>query len=160
MASLLTQTEKDSFSQAILDVFDTWKRDIVIWRTPEKVIISSDLNKFNFILGGNDESSEVSYVPRSGTFQADIFYIDSYIKQQLLRSLPQSTTNIDENSSQVRVLKELGSVRITVEKAALEYLKDFERITFDGKEFAVDSVDRPNGLFTNDIYDMWLRTIQ
>jgi len=85
MATLLSSTEISGITGIFGDIFDTFKRDIVIFKEPKKVI--SSINTEN-IFGYGEPSNAVNYtyVPQSGTYSAKIRYIerasdDPYVMQ-------------------------------------------------------------------------------
>lgn len=53
-------------AQALLKVpFDTWKRPIVVYKVPEKVVQASQPN-FNFAYPNKNPAAPVTYAPASG----------------------------------------------------------------------------------------------
>ena len=85
MATLLSSAEISGITGIFGDIFDTFKRDVVIFKEPKKVI--SSINTEN-IFGYGEPSNAVnySYVPQSGTYPAKIRYIerasdDPYVAQ-------------------------------------------------------------------------------
>ncbi len=76
MASLLSDDDKKSLTGALGDPFDTFKRNIVVYKEPKKVINSGP---FDGVLAGYDDSSienKITYVPVSGVYPAIITYKD------------------------------------------------------------------------------------
>jgi len=68
MPSLLTSDETNSITGAFGDVFDTFAKQVTVWKEPKKVV--SDLN-LNFLYGYEDDvssSATVTYEAVSGTY--------------------------------------------------------------------------------------------
>ena len=76
MASLLTSTETTNLVGILGDVFDTFKRDVVIHKTPKKVI--SQINESQ-LFGYGEAANPVNYTyaPQSGIYNAKISYIEN-----------------------------------------------------------------------------------
>ena len=72
MASLLSATEIASITGAFGDVFDTFAKQVVVWKEPVKVV--SDLN-LDFLYGYEDDASStasVTYQAVSGVYSGII----------------------------------------------------------------------------------------
>ena len=68
MPSLLTNDEVNSITGAFGDVFDTFAKQVTVWKEPKKVV--SDLN-LNFLYGYEDDASSsatVTYEAISGIY--------------------------------------------------------------------------------------------
>ena len=91
MPSLISETEKNNLTGIFNDIFDTFKRDIVVHKEPKKVI--SQINTSS-LFGYGDPASSVNYTyqPVSGVFQATIRY-----------NLEQETERLGDIPSQVSV---------------------------------------------------------
>jgi hypothetical protein len=128
MASLLTNVDTSSFTGILADHFDTFKRDITIYKEPLKIVNVSTNN----VMAGYGESSDsenISFVPVSGVFSALVNY-------QGHQDLPY----IAEVSS----LASKGVVKIKVEKDARDYIQDgkTERVVVDDSSFNIVSDDK------------------
>ena len=121
MASLLTSTETSNLVSILGDVFDTFKRDIVIHKSPKKVI--SQINESQ-LFGYGEAANPVNYTytPQSGVYSAKI----SYIENKANEYVQDFQSNIDRNI-----------VRMKVQKDAKDYIEEgtTENVTFDGKTF-------------------------
>lgn len=128
MAGYLTTDQIFSVTGAQGTLFDTMKREIVVFKQPKRVVTPANVNVQNNYFGYKSENvfnSQVeSYEPVSGIFNAQISYKD---KQESLE-LP------DINSYTYE-----GDVRIKVENDCYEYIQKgkTENIQFDGKIFNV-----------------------
>jgi hypothetical protein len=129
MASLLTDADKLSFKNSIIDLFDTFSRDIVIHKVPKKII--SQVNPATPQLPGyGSESSpdNVTYVTESKTFKAMVRYSN---KQEV------------ENDSFAGTRIPMGMVAIKVQSDARDYMNSgsTEKVVLDGKSFKLASND-------------------
>ena len=117
MPSLISDTEKQKLTGIFTDIFDTFKREIVIHKEPRKVI--SQVNTAS-LFGYGDPASSVnySYEPVSGIFSATIRY-DMNQETERLADIPQNIS--------------LGNVYIKVQEGAKNYINKgkTEKITFD-----------------------------
>lgn len=125
MASLITDQEKANLTGILGDVFDTFKRSIVVYKEPtKKVAVIDD----SFIFGYGESSNIVNYdyVVVSGTFDATIKYNPN---QEVVQ-------NGDINAG----LSE-GVVRIKVKEDCKNFIEGgkTEKIVFDGGSFNVTS---------------------
>jgi hypothetical protein len=131
MASLISTGEKATLTGIFNDIFDTFKRDIVVYKEPIKTVAS--INESN-LFGYGDASNQVNYTyaAQSGTYQAIIRYADQ--QQQDYYS--------DLNGAIAK-----GDARIKVKKECRDFIENgrTEKIEFDGKSWNVvtsDSVRR------------------
>jgi hypothetical protein len=127
MPTLISDTEKNNLTGIFNDIFDTFKREIVVHKEPKRVV--SQVNTAS-LFGYGDPASSINYtyVPVSGVFDATIRYnLDQ--DQQRLGDIPQDV--------------EVGEVFIKVKENARNYINKgkTEKITFDNKSFKVTSLD-------------------
>jgi hypothetical protein len=138
MPSLISETEKNNLTGIFNDIFDTFKREIVIHKEPKKII--SQVNTSS-LFGYGDPASSInySYTPVSGVFQATIRY-----------NLDQETERLADIPSQVSI----GGVFIKVQEPARNYINKgkTERITFDNKSFKVVSEDANKSFLNSKFY--------
>ena len=138
MPSLISEIEKNNLTGIFNDIFDTFKREIVIHKEPKKVI--SQVNTSS-LFGYGDPASSInySYTPVSGVFQATIRY-----------NLDQETERLADIPSQVSI----GGVFIKVQEPARNYINKgkTERITFDNKSFKVVSEDANKSFLNSKFY--------
>ena len=128
MANLLANTDTSSFTGILADHFDTFKRDIVIYKEPKKVVSVSS-NNVMAGYGESSDSSNVSFVAVSGVFSALVNY-------QGKQDLPY-ISDVSANTSK-------GMIKIKVEKDARDYIKDgkTERVIVDNSSFNIVSDDK------------------
>jgi len=138
MPSRISETEKNNLTGIFNDIFDTFKREIVIHKEPKKVI--SQVNTSS-LFGYGDPASSInySYTPVSGVFQATVRY-----------NLEQETERLADIPSNVSV----GGVFIKVQEPARNYINKgkTEKITFDNKSFKVISEDANKSFLNSKFY--------
>ena len=124
MASLLSSVEISGITGIFEDIFDTFKRNIVVHKEPVKVISTP---ASGVLYGYGDESNQenYTYTPRSGTYEAKVSYVERRSDDPYVREL---TSRIENDL-----------VRIKVKETAKNYIADgrTEKITFDNKTFKI-----------------------
>ena len=128
MPSLIPQADISGFTGALADHFDTFKREIIVYKEPQRVVNSGP---FDSVLAGYEDSSStnVSYVPVSGVYSGLVVYEDD-----------QDTRYVNMLNSNVNK----GVIKIKVEKDARDFIKNgkTERIEVDEKSFNTISDDK------------------
>tara|TARA_R100000008_G_C3586613_1_gene172937 strand:- start:1873 stop:2313 length:441 start_codon:yes stop_codon:yes gene_type:complete len=128
MPSLIPQADISGFTGALADHFDTFKREIVVYKEPQRVVNSGP---FDSVLAGYEDSSStnISYVPVSGVYSGLIVYED----EQDTRYVNMLNSNVNK-----------GVIKIKVEKNARDFIKNgkTERIEVDEKSFNTISNDK------------------
>ena len=121
MASLLQTTEITSLVSILGDVFDTFKRQITINKSPKKVI--SQINQSQ-LFGYGEAANPVNYTyaPQSGIYYAKVSYLE-YKGDEYIQDFQ---SKVDSNL-----------VRIKVQSDAKEYIENgtTENIEIDNKTF-------------------------
>ena len=124
MASLISDSEKADLVKIFTDVFDTFKREIVVHKDPIKVINQINLSA---IFGYDEYSNEdnYSYESSNKTISAVVRYSTNH-----------GFTEVDKNT--LNVIK--GDASIKVDKTGRDYINNgkTEKIVIDGKTFNVD----------------------
>ena len=128
MPSLIPQADISGFTGALADHFDTFKREIIVYKEPQRVVNSGP---FDSVLAGYEDSSStnVSYVPVSGVYSGLVVYED----EQDTRYVNMLNSNVNK-----------GVIKIKVEKDARDFIKNgkTERIEVDEKSFNTISDDK------------------
>lgn len=148
MASLIEQNEKDDMTAAMLDVFDTFKREITVYKEPERIIISSNPNYSRF--GDNSQNQ----------FNPPVTPIASTIYACILHEKNQRWVYVDPNTSQIKVRSTEGKVRIKVDATGYEIMRGAKNITLDGFNYRTDSSPRPHGLFQPVLWTFFLERVE
>tara|TARA_R100000808_G_C2066629_1_gene95812 strand:- start:166 stop:609 length:444 start_codon:yes stop_codon:yes gene_type:complete len=126
MASLISASEKSGIAQSFEDIFDTFKREVVVHKEPIKVVSDLDLDMFYGYDVPYDKPTNFSYTPVSGSYYATVRYADQQgesVEPELNSKIPQ------------------GTVRIKVKEEAMNFIESgkTEKITFDNKSFNINS---------------------
>lgn len=127
MASLISDSEKKVLSGVFEDIFDTFKREIVVYKEPTKTI--SSINEAALFGYGEDSSiTNYTYESKSGAYNAIVRYQDK-----------QDESYYSEMNGPIPK----GDVRIKVKKDCRDFIEQgkTERIEFDDKAFNVVSDD-------------------
>jgi hypothetical protein len=140
MASLLSNIEKNNYSKVFDDIHDTFARPVIAWKTPDRVVISSDTN-YNFLYN-DQESIQLEYVPISGIFNCRIQWQD-----------PSKTAGWPDIREEIR-----GNIcRIKAKKDFVEFISDAEKIEIDGRPVQTMGTNKPHGLFNIDFYTIFFK---
>tara|TARA_Y100000310_G_scaffold305099_2_gene344908 strand:- start:1112 stop:1558 length:447 start_codon:yes stop_codon:yes gene_type:complete len=140
MASLLTDADKLSFKNSIIDLFDTFSRNVVIHKEPKKVIEKINPTAPPLPGYGGDSSPEnVTYITESQTFKAMVRYSN---KQEV------------ETDNFAGTKIPMGMVAIKVQSDARAYINNgtTEKIVLDGKSFKLASNDAVKDHFGYALY--------
>lgn len=148
MGSLLTQADKDSFRDSIIDLFDTFSRDVLIHKEPKKIV--SQVNPSSPVLpgyGGDSNPDNIQYAAESKTFKAMIRYGDK-----------QTVATDDFAGTQIPK----GSVAIKVQEEARDYINKgiTQKVDLDGKSFKVATNDSVKDHFGYQLYVYFLEEIK
>lgn len=143
MASLLTAADITNFTGDFQDLFDTFKREIVVYKEPKKVIQNINIQSYHGY-GDSAQKTNFTYLPVSGTHQAIVSYKD---RQE------------SEEMGGVGLMYFAGDVRIKVDEEAKNYIKNgkTEKIVIDGKDFNVLTEDAVKNFFGLRLYVFHLR---
>jgi hypothetical protein len=140
MPSLVSNDEKLAWANEFNNIHDTFARAVTAWKTPERVVVSSDPN-YNFLYN-DQESIEVTYIPISGIFDCRIQWQD-----------PSKMMGWPEIREEVR-----GNIcRIKAKKDFVDFISDAEKIEIDGRPVQAVGTSRPHGLFNIDFYTLFFK---
>jgi len=144
MASLLSSLEISGITGIFEDIFDTFKRTIVIHKEPVKTI--SQINTEN-LFGYGDSSNTVNYTyaPQSGSYFAKISYVEKSSEDPYVRDLG---TRIDSNIVRIKVKND---VRNYIQKGKTE------KITFDDKTFQIAGNEIVKNFLGSEFYIYYLK---
>ena len=140
MGSFLTSTEIASVTGAIGDSFDTFKKEIVVFKEPIKTV--ADLN-MSFLYGYDTEykRSNYTYTPVSGVYNALV----------ISNANPSTDAFLDDAKIEIPD----NEIKIKVEKTARDFIKNGmknERIVIDDKDYYVNGSDKKASILTKDYY--------
>tara|TARA_Y100000588_G_scaffold369605_1_gene438819 strand:- start:653 stop:1099 length:447 start_codon:yes stop_codon:yes gene_type:complete len=144
MADLLSSTDKTSFQNSVLDLFDTFGRTITVHKEPQKKVTA--VNPTDAILPGYKNTSNVEnieYVPVSASFTAMVRYQD---KQGV------------EVEADAGIGIPVGKVSIKVKEDCRNYINNgrTEHVEIDGKSFKVASNESVKDHFGLKLYVYFL----
>jgi hypothetical protein len=140
MAGYLTEKQKSGYAKPFQKLHETFARPVVVWKTPERIVISSDPN-YNFLYN-DQESIEVNYIPVSGKFDCRIQWQD-----------PSKTMGWPEIREEIRA----NVCRIKAKKDFVDFINNAERIEIDGRPVQSLGTNRPHGLFNIDFYTLYFK---
>lgn len=138
MAEFLSPSERASIAANLLDLHDTFGREIVVYKEAQKVVISTDPG-FNKLYGNAGKSTpNVQNVPVRKVFKARVRY-----------DTDRSLEYFGETDAQVKVNRPdpNSTVRIKLKVEDYDYIKEAKRVELDGRMFHIESDPRPHGLF-------------
>jgi hypothetical protein len=138
MAEFLSPSERASIAANLLDLHDTFGRDIVVYKEAQKVIVSTDPSYNYLYRNAGSTTPNVQNVPVRKVFKARIRY-----------DTDRSLEYFGETDTQVKVNRPdpNSMVRIKLKIEDYEYIKSAKRMEFDGRMFHIESDPRPHGLF-------------
>ena len=152
MPSLLSQAEIDSYKSAMKDLHDTFARDIIVYQTAKKTVISTNVNH-NFIYGGGGGQTEVEETVVANTCKARIHYPKESKLEQFLRA------GGSRNDDQIQLKRKDFKVKLVVEEDVKEILQSCERVEFDGIVYTIESDLKPHGVIGVQFYDFYLQAV-
>ena len=129
MASLISDAEKATLTGVFGDIFDTFKRGIIVHKEPTKVVTDVNVNQI-FGYGGDSQKSNVTNIHNSKSFEATIAY-------------KVSTAELSDYITDVGAYTHGNIVRIKVKEDARDYIMSgkTEKVEFDNRYFNVVSRD-------------------
>ena len=139
--SLISENQKTSIKAIIDDIHETFARNIKVYEDGRRVLISAS-TEYNGIYGrtgGGTSSTSTTVVEH--TIKARIKYIDA--REQNL-----ADGGID---SQMGIELMDGEVRITVDIAGYNILKDAKRCEFEGRRYLINSRGNPTEFLARNI---------
>lgn len=152
MAEFLSSSERASIASNLLDLHDTFGRDIIVYKEAQKVIISTDPS-YNYLYNtASSPNKTVENVPVKKVFKARIRY-----------DTDRSLEYFGDTDAQVKVSKPDANslVRIKLKVEDYAYIKEAKRVELDGRMFHVESDPRAHGLFdVIQFYTLYLRPIE
>ena len=136
------------------NIFDSFSRTVVAYRTPQKTILDTT-NNFSFSYDNPDYSNDntqdlVSYSGISGSFQACIQY-----DKDLEKLFASPTRNSKES---LGIIKADGLVRMKISSGDYNtFFHEAIDIQFDYYDFQIFKTERPHGLFSPKYYTLYLK---
>lgn len=147
MASFINASKQTAINSIYNNLHDTFSRAIVVYKNAQKSVSTSNA-KFNGIYGNAGKTTSIVNQEVSQTIQARIYYTN--LKEEILS---------DSNSPASKIILPQGSVKIVVDLAGAEFIKEARRVEVDDKIFAIKSESSPITLFDNLYYEFYLSPI-
>ena len=146
MTSFLNGSQKNEYESIMQNMHETFSRTIFAYKKSKKVLISTDPN-FNYLYDNVKGVKKAIYKTQFAPIMARVLYMDK-----------QNEVNFDaEVSSQIKVSRDIGEVRVKLDSEGYQYFKDAKRVEIDGRlMFKVTDV-RKHGLFRPRFYTYYLR---
>ena len=138
--NLIPDSDQLKYDDVFNDIHDTFSRKIIVYKTPERVIISTNSN-YNFIYTDAQEGLEVKYVPVSGVIDARIKWLDP-----------------SDLKGQKDIKEEVHGniVRLKIRKEDIGWFDDWKRVEVDGRPVQFFGTAQPHGLFDPNFYTVYL----
>ena len=147
MASLISDSDKSDLEKVINSMHDTFARDIYAYKEAKKVVVST--SRFHGLYSNVQGEKKTENVPQYEKFKARIHYPSR-----------QDEENVGGDvDMQIKIERPKGEVRIKIDQAGYDYMKDAKRVEFDGRMFIINSDVRPHGLFTPKYYTLYLKPV-
>jgi hypothetical protein len=152
MSSYLNENIKNSISNSLLRMHDTFARKIYIFKNAEKTIISTSAN-YNPIYGKTNVGSRgsVNYKMLKEEHFARVYYQKE--DQEYLAN------DGSQSSSQNKIILPKGSIKIVVKIDGYRSLQEARRVEVDGRIFAIKSGGSHSGFPANEFYSFYLTPI-
>jgi hypothetical protein len=154
MSSYLNENIKNSISNSLLRMHDTFARKIYIFKNAEKTIISTSAN-YNPIYGKTNAGSRgnVNYKMVKEEHFARVYY-DKEDQEYLGGDSAES-----KSSSQNKIILSKGSIKIVVKIDGYRSLQEARRVEVDGRIFVIKSGGSHSGFPANEFYSFYLTPI-
>jgi hypothetical protein len=139
MPSLISQTEKDNLTGIFGDIFDTFCRQVIIYKEPLKTRISA-YNPDNFVFGFGENQGEdgFTYTDVTGIFPATIRY---------------KSQDVDKNSDSNTEISQ-GEVSIKVKRDCRDFINSgkTEKIVLDARTFVLDGDEETRSFLDSEFW--------
>jgi len=148
--SLISDSQKNTIKAIIDDIHETFARNITVYEEGKKILIAAS-SEYNGIYGKTSTGgSSTSTTSVSHVLKARIKYIDA------------QETNLADGgiNSQLDIELVDGSVRITVDAAGFNILKEAKRCEFEGGKYQIVTKGNPTGIFGPQYYHFYLKPLE
>lgn len=152
MPSLISNEEADEYRSAMKDLHDTFARDIIIYKSAEQTVISTNV-QHNFLYNSGPYQTETQDVVVSGTYKARIHYPSQLKIEQFLRA------GGSKNDDQLQLKRKNYKVKLIVEEDVKNILMDCERIEFDGVIYMSEFDPYPHGVIGVQFWNFYLQAL-
>jgi hypothetical protein len=144
MSSLISSTEMLNSTGVFQNIFDSWSRQIIIFKEPIKQQILPQNSSALFGFGSSQSTELYNYTPITGVFPALIRYNDRYA----------SKDKSDQLQSEINEYISDGPVSIKVRQDCRDFIivGKTQKIQIDNQEYLLDDVDFKVDYFFQSMY--------
>lgn len=142
MASLLSIEENEELSSTFQSLHDTFARDVVVYKTPEKVSIVTNDDFISIYRGARQgQNYDFSSQEVSGVFPMRIRWVD-----------PKEEKNFPTDSDMSKQV-----CRMKMRKDAFDFLRGSQSIFIDEVSCEIIAGYKPHGLINIDFYTLYAK---
>lgn len=144
MSSLVSQSEMNDTAGIFQNIFETWSRNITIFKEPVKQEVFPQPTNSLFGYGPSQDVQLLNYTPVTGVFPALIRYAARFASKE----------KGDELQPQINEYIPDGACSIKVNADCKDFIVNgrTEKIQVDGYMFILDGVDPQTQFFWNSQY--------
>lgn len=146
MPSLISATERANLTGIFGDIFDTFSRQMIVYKEPIKVRTSYDPANMVFGFGESQQEQPQTYTEVTGVYPAKILY-----KGQGARFVPDLDAQIPEGGCSVKVRLDAKDFIVNGKT---------EKLIVDGKTYKLDSEDQARTFLDSNFYVFILRLVK
>jgi hypothetical protein len=152
MAGFISESERSGILATFESSFDTWSRNITIFKDPLKTSVSPPSSENLFGFEDQQQDPIFTYTLKSGTYPAIIKYSD--IEQNLSENAPLLPEPL------IHVYA--GHLSIKVKRDCRDFINDgpTERVIVDGRSYLLESDERLQTYAGSEYYIFTLRKTQ
>lgn len=144
MASLISESLKNTVNKCLSDLHETFAKDITIFKNAKVVAINQSIS-YNSLYGQRSGSDDVSYEEVSTTCKARIYFIKN--EEEFLTS----ARGVDTKISYIN-----GVVKIVVDNDGVDFLNDAELVEYNDRKYSVASSNVEISLFGTMFHEFFL----
>ncbi len=153
MPSLISDSDKAAMELVMNDIFDTFKRLITVYSSPEKVYISTDPNFSRFGQFGQNNEMQSQEINEQNVQQ--IYAIIQYNKNPAFEQFNKDKTA--GTYEQIKIRDNATKIRVRVCRDGYEILRGVKLLQVDGRDYQIDSPPRVHGLFDATRWDFFFK---
>jgi len=132
--NLITPLQKTYYQAAIDDLHDTFARNVVFWKDPDRILVAEEANFNYFYRGDNQPSVQETVTPVSGVFPVRIRWGNPNTFDAPAESLP------------IKAEVDNTLCRLKMKPDAFAFINGYQRIDVDGRACDLQGFSQPHGL--------------
>lgn len=152
MASLISAAEDLSFRSTMGDLHDTFAKEIVIFSSRKRTVVSTNPNH-NFLYGSGPNQTETIDEVVKTVAKARIHYKKELQLDQMSKS------NSGLSTEQFNVRNKDWDVKLIVTEDVKSLIESSKRIEFNDTIFDVYTDPRPHGVVSYQFYNFYLKAL-